>query len=71
MILTLTAFALFIALILLFRKVERLEQRVSELQTDYEIERTEDRLSFEHDISDIRYEIEAFKNDKKRKVLKG
>lgn len=71
MILTLTAFALFIALILLFRKVERLEQRVSELQTDYEIERTEDRLSFENGISDIRYEIEAFKNDKKRKVLKG
>lgn len=71
MILILTGVVLFAALVWLFRKVERLEQRVSELQTDYEIERTEDRLSFEHDISDIRYEIEAFKADKKRKVLKG
>jgi hypothetical protein len=64
-------FVLFICVILLFRRTEKLLQQADDFRTDYEIDRTEDKLSLDHNMSDIRYEIESIKKPKSKQVLKG
>ena len=63
--------ALFICVILLFRRNDLLQKQNNHLRTELEMDRTKDRLSLENNIRNLHQEIEIIKKSKSKQVLKG